>query len=92
VWLWETRGPERCVSGVSDDEARALHAAEVSLRRVGASEVLVEQAYPVLGTETLEYGYQRTGEGWHGCCTSGTRITWDRLTTASAAYALPPGR
>jgi hypothetical protein len=92
VWLWDARGPERCVRGVTDDQWRARTMAEESAHSVGASEMLVEQAYADLGTTTLTYGYRRTGWGWHGRRTSGGEVAWDRLTAADAALALPAGR
>jgi hypothetical protein len=66
VWLYDTRGPERHVCGVTDDETRARRLARESLRSVDATAALVEQAYAALELKTLLYVYQRTGQGWHG--------------------------
>jgi len=83
VWLYDTRGPERHVCGVTDDEARARRLARESLRSVEATTALVEQAYAALELKTLLYVYQRTGEGWRARCTPRGRITWKRLTAAA---------
>jgi hypothetical protein len=32
LWLWDAHGPDRAGRGVTDDEARALEAAEACLR------------------------------------------------------------
>jgi uncharacterized protein YfaQ (DUF2300 family) len=87
VWLYDTRGPERRVCGITDDEARARRRARESLRSIDASTALVEQALTALDAETLIYGYARTGQGWQARRTPGGRIVWKRLTATSRRAA-----
>ena len=82
VWLYDTRGPERHVCGVTDDERRARRLARESLRSVDANTALVEQALTALNAATLIYGYARTGQGWQARRTPRGRVTWKRLPAA----------
>jgi hypothetical protein len=83
VWLYDARGPERHVCGVTDDEKRARRLARESLNRIEASTALVEQALTALDAVTLIYGYVRTGEGWQARRTPRGRIAWKRLPAAA---------
>jgi len=80
VWVWDAQGPDRGAAGVADNEKRARKLARESLLSTGASEVLIEQASVELGIKTLNYGYMRTGHGWHGHRISSGRVTWRRFS------------
>lgn len=84
VWLYDAHGPERSESGVTDDDKRIRKLAREALASTGASEVLIEQAVTELGIRTLKYGYERTGLRWRGYRTPRGRVTWRRLTAATA--------
>jgi hypothetical protein len=81
VWVWDAQGPDRSAGGVviDDDVKRARKLARESLLSTGASEVFVEQASVELGIKTLNYGYARTGQGWHGRRTPSGRVAWRRF-------------
>jgi hypothetical protein len=83
IWLYDARGPERHMCGVTDDEARARRLARESLRSVEATTALVEQAYAALELKTLLYVYQRTGQGWQARRTPRGRIAWKRFSPAT---------
>lgn len=83
VWVWDAHGPDRSEGGVTDNDKRARKMAAQSLHSTGASEVLVEQATLALGIRTLNYGYQRTGQGWRGRPAPRGRVAWRRFTAAA---------
>ena len=59
VWLWDADSGR----GVTDDQARARHAAEVLMRSGRAGAARVEKALAVTGISELDPGYLRTGHG-----------------------------
>ncbi|HTU04524.1 MAG TPA: hypothetical protein VMG13_03130 [Trebonia sp.] len=73
VSLWDAGSTH----GVSDDESRAILAAEGAMRAVGPATVtaVVERAFLVPGIESLTSNYLRAGDGWSGTCQEGL-ITW----------------
>ena len=73
VWLWDAGSAH----GVSDNESRAIQAAEGAMRAIGPAPVtaVVERAFLVSGMESLTSKYLRTGDGWSGTCRKGL-ITW----------------
>jgi hypothetical protein len=73
VWLWDAGSAH----GVSDDESRAILAAEGAMLAVGPATVtaVVERAFLVPGIESLTSNYLRAGDGWSGTCREGL-ITW----------------
>jgi hypothetical protein len=73
VWLWDAGS----ANGVSDNESRAIQAAEGAMRAIGPAAVtaVVERAFLVSGIESLTSNYLRTGGGWPGTCRKGL-ITW----------------
>jgi hypothetical protein len=85
VWLWDAPGPDRTGRGITDDGARARHAAEGCIRSGQATAARVERAVTVLGIHTLATGYQRTGDGWSARQHDG-QITWTPLPVR------PPGQ
>ena len=72
VWLWDVSGPAQI--------------AETCLRSGQANAAKVESAVLVSGLRTLTSGYQRTGEGWRGCC-GDSGIRWEPLAPAPGAAA-----
>jgi hypothetical protein len=73
VWLWDAGSAH----GVSDDESRAIQAAEGAMRAIGPATVtaVVERAFLVSGIESLTSKYLRAGDGWSGTWRKGT-VTW----------------
>jgi hypothetical protein len=63
VFLWDSCGPGR-FHGVTDDQARALRAAEACITTGAASGARVEVAQVVTGFAALTCHYRRTGQGW----------------------------
>ena len=64
VWLWDAIGPEVSQRGVTDDEAKALQAAEALIRSRVVGSVRIEMALAHVGIRTLTPGYERVGQGW----------------------------
>jgi hypothetical protein len=75
VWLWDASGPARTACGVTDSEARARQAAETLLAAGQADAARIERAALGLGSGTMTYGYQRTGQPQHARIRDG-RVTW----------------
>jgi len=84
VWLWDAPGPTCCGRGVTDDEGRAREAAEACLRNGQASIARVEQAWAVLGIQTLTSGYERIGQGWQAVLQGGG-IAWEPFAELAAS-------
>ena len=83
VWLWDACGPKRGGCGITSDRARAVKAAEGLLRGGHAVVARVESALVISGTQSLTFGYLRTGEGLTG--RSGDRgVRWEPLTERPA--------
>ena len=76
LWLWDADGPARTGRGVTNDETRAIKAAEACMRNGQARIAKVEAALLVLGIPGLTPGYKRTGNGWRGRC-GDTGIRWE---------------
>jgi hypothetical protein len=83
VWLWDA-GTRR---GVTDDETRALQAAEALIRSGQAASARVEKAHLVTGIRALESGYTRTG---HGCRITCNAATSQGTTVEPLSAPLPP--
>ena len=64
VWLWDAIGPEVSQRGVTDDEEKALQAAEALIRSRVVRSVRIEMALAHVGIRTLTPGYERVGQGW----------------------------
>jgi hypothetical protein len=79
VWLWDASGPARTACGVTDDEGSAFMAAETLLAGGQITVARVERATMGLGTGSMTYGYQPTGEAWQARL-RGRRVTWKRET------------
>ena len=78
VWLWETHGPARSASGVTDDDGTARDAAQEGIITTGAATATVEQATHQAGGGWMRSGYHRTGTGWTAK-RHGNRIRWTRF-------------
>jgi len=90
VWLWDAAEPGHC-HGITDDDTRAIAAAETCIRNGSARTARVEQARLMIGGFWLTSHYHRTGEGWSARQGSGGGITWMPLAPAPeiAASELP---
>ena len=84
VWLWDAPGPDCCGRGVTDDEGRARESAETYLRNGHANTAQIEQAWTVLGIQTLTSGYERTGQGWRARLRDGG-IIWEPFAERAAS-------
>jgi hypothetical protein len=65
AWTWDAEGPDYCGHGITDDEAKAVQAAEACMRDHGATAATVEAARFAFGT-VLTSEYIRTGQGRRG--------------------------
>jgi hypothetical protein len=87
VYLWTAPGDDTAAfhqaSGVSDDQARACHAAEVLLRTGQACVAYVDCVYTAIAAATLSFCYVPTGTGWCARLGDGDQVVW-------APYATPP--
>jgi hypothetical protein len=72
VWLWDA-SPHH---GITDDEVRALEAAEAHVAPGEAARV--EMAIAAFGFRALSATYYRTGIGWEGHGNQG-RVQWKRF-------------
>jgi hypothetical protein len=80
VWLWDACGSGQ---GVSDNEKRAMDAAEEYMLSGGGQDARVESARTVLDSRTLIRGYERTGTGWQARRGEHGAITWESLRQAA---------
>jgi hypothetical protein len=80
IYLWTAAGAGTAAlhraSGVSDDQTRARHAAEVLLRTGQAGVAYVECAYTAIATATLSLCYVPTGTGWSAQLGQGGQVVW----------------
>lgn len=83
VFVWDAYGPGKC-HGVTDDQARALQAAEACITSGVASCARVELARLVPGFASLTSRYERTGLGWTAQHRDGI-LTWVPLAAAIPA-------
>lgn len=88
VYLWTAPAADTTAfhraSGVSDDQARACHAAEVLLMTGQACAAYVECAYTAMAPATLSLCYVRTGTGWCARLGPGGQVLWTAYGPASA--------
>lgn len=89
VYLWTAPGADTAAShrasGISDDQARARHAAEALLRTGQAGVAYVECAYTAIAAATLNFCYVPTGRVWCARLGEGGQILW-------TPYIPPGGR
>jgi hypothetical protein len=88
MYLWTASSPGIAnfrAAGVSDDQARARHAAETLLRTGKAGTAYIECAYTAMATSTLSLCYVRTGTGWQARLGQAGRIIWTPFTTITRA-------
>ncbi len=78
MFLWDACGAGQ-FRGVTDDKAKAQHAAEACITSGLACSARVEMARAVLGVHSLTTGYYRTGRGWAAEHRDG-RVTWVPFT------------
>jgi hypothetical protein len=73
VWLWAAGSAE----GVTDDEEKARRTAASSMCETGTGSAVVEQAYFIIGIDTLVTGYQKAGAPfWIARRHPGGRVSW----------------
>ena len=83
VWLWVARS----AVGVTDDHKKARRAAVFFMRSAGADAAVVEQAYFISGTRSLQAGYEGAGAArWVARRHPGGRISW-RMRPAEPGLA-----
>lgn len=91
IYLWTAPGAESAAfhraSGVSDDQARACHAAEVLLRTGQAGVAYVECAYTAIEDATLTLSYVPTGTGWWARLGEAGQVIWTPYPAAAPAQA-----
>jgi hypothetical protein len=89
IYLWTAPGADTAAfhraSGVSDDQARACHAAEVLLRTGQACVAYVECVYTAIAAATLSLCYVPTGTAWCARLGDGGQVVW----TPSTAVKTP---
>lgn len=80
IYLWTAPGADTAAfhraSGVSDDQSRACHAAEVLLRTGQAGTAYVERAYTAMGAANLSLCYVPTGTAWSARLGQGGQVVW----------------
>jgi hypothetical protein len=89
IYLWTAPGTDAAVfhraTGVSDDQARACHAAEVLLMTGQACAAYVECAYTAIAASTLSLIYVPTGTGWCAQLGPGGQVSWTPYAQASGS-------
>lgn len=92
MYLWTALGRDaaafRRASGVSDDQSRARHAAELLLRTGQAATAYIECAYTAMAAATLNSCYVRTGGGWSAHLSQAGQVVWTPYTNSCCR---PPG-
>lgn len=83
VWLWAAGSS----AGVTDDHAKARSAAASALADSGTGTAVVEQAYFISGTRSLDAGYERAGARWVARRRRGGQVTW-RMCPAEPGLAV----
>jgi hypothetical protein len=78
VWLWDAVGPDGH-SGITDDETRALSAAEALLTDGRASSARVELAHANVGGLWINSNYERTGSGLTAARAADGSVRWTRF-------------
>lgn len=86
IYLWTAPGANtpafHRACGVSDDQNRACHAAEVLLKTGQAGVAYVECAYTAIGAASLSLCYVPTGTGWSARLGLGGQVVWTPYATA----------
>jgi hypothetical protein len=89
IYLWTAPGANTAAfhraCGVSDDQNRACHAAEVLLRTGQAVVAYVECAYTAIGAASLSLCYVLTGTGWSARLGQGGQVVWTPYAAGGAA-------
>ena len=87
MYLWTAPGHAktafRKATGVTDDQARARHAAELMLRTGQAGTAYIECAYTAMTAATLNFCYVRTGTGWWARVGQAGQVVWTPFTAHS---------
>ena len=94
IYLWTAPGAGTAAlhraCGVSDNQARACHAAEVLLKTGQAGVAYVECVYTAVADVTLSLCYVPTGTAWSARLGDGGQVVW---TPSTAVRRLAePGR
>lgn len=91
IYLWTAPGADTAAfhraSGVSDDQHKACHAAEVLLKTGQAGVAYVECAYTALGAASLSLCYVLTGTGWSARLGQGGQVVWTPYAAAAGGAA-----
>lgn len=86
VWLWDAVGSGGH-SGVTDDESRALSAAEACLTDGRATTARVEMADMHAGGMWINSGYERYGSGLTATRANDGSVRWTRFCRPALAVS-----